>query len=99
MSFIELLLLVVSLPVGSKFFQFHAVFGKIWQNHMLAPPGELGSLLREILIAAVVVVVVGIIAVVVVVIVGRPIIAAIFCFTSFYMDFLIELFTSWKRKL
>ena len=21
-----------------KFFQFHAVFGKIWQNHMLAPP-------------------------------------------------------------
>ena len=27
---------------GSKFFQFHAVFGKIWQNRMLAPPlGEL----------------------------------------------------------
>ena len=25
-------------PWGSKFFQFHAVFGKIWQNHMLAPP-------------------------------------------------------------
>ena len=25
-----------------KFFRFHAVFGKIWQNHMLAPPpGEL----------------------------------------------------------
>ena len=24
-----------------KFFRFHAVFGKIWQNHMLAPP--LGS--------------------------------------------------------
>ena len=23
---------------GSKFFQFHAVFGKIWQNRMLAPP-------------------------------------------------------------
>ena len=23
---------------GPKFFQFHAVFGKIWQNHMLAPP-------------------------------------------------------------
>ena len=23
---------------GSKFFQFHAVFGKIWQNHMLTPP-------------------------------------------------------------
>ena len=28
-------------PPGSKFFQFHAVFGKIWQNHMLVPPGEL----------------------------------------------------------
>ena len=28
-------------PPGPKFFQFHAVFGKIWQNHMLAPPGEL----------------------------------------------------------
>ena len=28
-------------PLGSKFFQFHAVFGKIWQNLMLAPPGEL----------------------------------------------------------
>ena len=29
-------------PWGSKFFQFHAVFGKIWQNHMLAPsPREL----------------------------------------------------------
>ena len=26
---------------GSKFFQFHAVFGKFWQNRMLAPPGEL----------------------------------------------------------
>ena len=25
-------------PWGSKFFQFHAVFGKFWQNHMLAPP-------------------------------------------------------------
>ena len=25
-------------PRGSKFFQFHAVFGKIWQNRMLAPP-------------------------------------------------------------
>ena len=25
-------------PWGSKFFQFHAVFGKIWQNRMLAPP-------------------------------------------------------------
>ena len=23
---------------GSKFFQFHAVFWKIWQNRMLAPP-------------------------------------------------------------
>ena len=28
-------------PPRSKFFQFHAVFGKIWQNRMLAPPGEL----------------------------------------------------------
>ena len=29
-------------PPGPKFFQFHAVFGKIWQNRMLAPPpGEL----------------------------------------------------------
>ena len=28
-------------PWGSKFFQFHAVFGKIWQNCMLGPPGEL----------------------------------------------------------
>ena len=28
---------------GSKFFQFHAVFWKFWQNRMLAPPspGEL----------------------------------------------------------
>ena len=25
-------------PVGSKFFQFHAVFGNIWQNRMLVPP-------------------------------------------------------------
>ena len=24
-------------PWGSKFFQFHAVFGKFWQNRMLAP--------------------------------------------------------------
>ena len=29
-------------PGGSKFFQFHAVFEKIWQNRMLVPPpGEL----------------------------------------------------------
>ena len=28
-------------PWGSKFFQFHAVFGKIWQNRMLAPAGGL----------------------------------------------------------
>ena len=25
-------------PPGSKFFQVHGVFGKIWQNRMLAPP-------------------------------------------------------------
>ena len=25
-------------PRGSKFFQFHAVFGKFWRNCMLAPP-------------------------------------------------------------
>ena len=25
-------------PRGSKFFQFHAVFGKFWRNRMLAPP-------------------------------------------------------------
>ena len=29
-------------PRGSKFFRFHAVFGKFWQNRMLVPPpGEL----------------------------------------------------------
>ena len=27
-------------PRGSKFFQFHAVFGKFWQNRMLTPPLE-----------------------------------------------------------
>ena len=27
-------------PRGPKFFQFHAVFGKFWQNRMLAPPLE-----------------------------------------------------------
>ena len=27
-------------PYGPKFFQFHAVFRKIRQNHMLAPPSE-----------------------------------------------------------
>ena len=25
-------------PQGSKFFQLHVVFGKTWQNRMLAPP-------------------------------------------------------------
>ena len=32
-------------PYGPKFSQFHAVFRKIWQNHMLAPPpmGNPGS--------------------------------------------------------
>ena len=35
---------------GSKFFQFHAVFGKFWQNRMLAPPWGVGApLLGEIL--------------------------------------------------
>ena len=38
-------------PWGSKFFQFHAVFGKFWQNRMLAPPppGSWRPLLGEIL--------------------------------------------------
>ena len=37
-------------PWGSKFFQFHAVFGKFWQNRMLAPPlGSWCPLLGEIL--------------------------------------------------
>ena len=30
-------------PPGSKFFEFHAVFGKIWQNRMLAPPWGVGA--------------------------------------------------------
>ena len=37
-------------PWGSKFFLFHAVFGEIWQNRMLAPPpGSWHPLLGEIL--------------------------------------------------
>ena len=37
-------------PWGSKFFQFHAVFGKFRQNRMLAPlPGSWHPLLGEIL--------------------------------------------------
>ena len=38
-------------PYGPKFSQFHAVFRKIWQNHMLAPPPPQGwrPLLRGIL--------------------------------------------------
>ena len=37
-------------PWGPKFFQFPAVFGKIWQNRMLAPPpGSWRPLLGEIL--------------------------------------------------
>ena len=36
-------------PKGSKFFHFHAVFGKIWQNRMLAPSGGLATHLGEIL--------------------------------------------------
>ena len=30
-------------PPGPKIFQFHVVFGKIWQNRMLAPPRELAA--------------------------------------------------------
>ena len=30
-------------PLGSKFFQFHAVFEKIWQNHMLVPLWGVGT--------------------------------------------------------
>ena len=30
--------------LGPTFSQFHAVFRKIWQNHMLAPPGGLAPL-------------------------------------------------------
>ena len=30
-----------------KFFQFHAVFGKIWQKHMLAPPWRVGTPIRH----------------------------------------------------
>ena len=30
-------------PGGPKFFQFHAVFGKIWLNCMLAPPWRVGA--------------------------------------------------------
>ena len=30
-------------PYGPKFSQFHAVFRKIWQNHMLAPPRRVGA--------------------------------------------------------
>ena len=38
-------------PGGSKFSQFHAVFGKIWRNRMLArpPPESWRPLLGEIL--------------------------------------------------
>ena len=38
-------------PPGPKFFQFHAVFGKIWQHCMLAPPplGSWRPLIGEIL--------------------------------------------------
>ena len=30
-------------PQGPKFFQFHTVFGKIWQNCMLVPPWGVGA--------------------------------------------------------
>ena len=36
-------------PPGSRFFQFHAVFGKIWQNRMIASPGRIDAHLGEIL--------------------------------------------------
>ena len=36
-------------PPGSKFCQFHAVFGTIWQNRMLAPPGGLAPHFGEII--------------------------------------------------
>ena len=38
-------------PRGSKFFQFHAVFGNIWQIRILAPPlpGSWRPLLGKIL--------------------------------------------------
>ena len=37
-------------PCGPKFFQFHAVLGKIWQNRMLAPPprGNSGSATAQV---------------------------------------------------
>ena len=36
-------------PRAPKFFRFHAVFGKIWQNCMLAPPLEKSWIRRCIL--------------------------------------------------
>ena len=30
-------------PPGPNFFQFHAVFGKMWQNRMLASPRRVGA--------------------------------------------------------
>ena len=48
-------------PYGPKFSQFHAVFHKIWQNHMLAPPLEgwrplLRGILDQPLISCIVIV-------------------------------------------
>ena len=42
-------------PLGSKFFEFHVVFGKIWRNRMLAPPprGNPGSATKVILCLAI----------------------------------------------
>ena len=37
---------ILDAPTRSKFFQFNAVFWKIWQNHMFAPPGVLAPLPR-----------------------------------------------------
>ena len=36
-------------PRAPKFFRFHAVFGKIWQNRMLAPPLGVGATPGKIL--------------------------------------------------
>ena len=42
-STILLLWSVADLGGGAKFSQFHAVFRKVWQNHMLATPWRVGA--------------------------------------------------------